>query len=129
VETRLRHWNSPAPPRIIPRLSLPRRNGHVMDDNVETSVAPASIERAMDIFEKFKDRERTELVQARKGADRSYLRPSGRRSERRAETSRFRAHAPEVAQDDGASPEAMKTGSRSEAVSTLSWPPAAAKSP
>jgi hypothetical protein len=37
-----------------------------MDDDVEISVAPAAIERALDIFEKFKDREHTELVQARK---------------------------------------------------------------
>jgi hypothetical protein len=37
-----------------------------MDDNVEASIAPAAIERALGIFEKFKDREYTELVQARK---------------------------------------------------------------
>jgi hypothetical protein len=37
-----------------------------MDDNVETSVAPAAIERALDVFKKFKDREHTKLVQARK---------------------------------------------------------------
>jgi hypothetical protein len=37
-----------------------------MDDNVEASIAPAAIERALGIFEKFKDREHTELVQARK---------------------------------------------------------------
>lgn len=37
-----------------------------MDDKVETSVAPAAIERALSIFAKFKDRKHTELVQARK---------------------------------------------------------------
>jgi hypothetical protein len=37
-----------------------------MDDNVEASIAPAAIERAMGIFEKFKDRDHTDLVQARK---------------------------------------------------------------
>ena len=37
-----------------------------MDDNVEASIAPAAIKRALGIFEKFKDREHTELVQARK---------------------------------------------------------------
>jgi hypothetical protein len=37
-----------------------------MDDSVEASIAPAAIDRALGIFEKFKDREYTELVQARK---------------------------------------------------------------
>ena len=37
-----------------------------MDDNVETSVAPTAIERALHIFEKFKNREHAEIVQARK---------------------------------------------------------------
>ena len=37
-----------------------------MDDNVENAIAPAAIERAMDIIEKFNDRDHTELVQARK---------------------------------------------------------------
>ncbi len=37
-----------------------------MDDNVEASIAPAAIERALGIFEKFRDRGRAELVQARK---------------------------------------------------------------
>jgi len=35
-------------------------------DEIETSVAPAAIERAMAVFEKFKERDRAELVQARK---------------------------------------------------------------
>jgi transcription termination factor Rho len=35
-------------------------------DRIETSVAPAAIERAMVIFEKFKERGHAELVQARK---------------------------------------------------------------
>ena len=37
-----------------------------MDNEIETSVAPSAIERAMEIFEKFKEREHAELVQARK---------------------------------------------------------------
>ncbi len=37
-----------------------------MDDNVEASIAPAAIERALGIFEKLRDRDRAELVQARK---------------------------------------------------------------
>jgi hypothetical protein len=41
-------------------------NGESMDDSVETSIAPAAIERALGIFEKFKERDHAELVQARK---------------------------------------------------------------
>ena len=37
-----------------------------MDDNVEAAIAPAAIERALSIFEKFKDRDHSVLVQARK---------------------------------------------------------------
>jgi hypothetical protein len=37
-----------------------------MDDNVEASIAPAAIERALGIFEKFRDRDHAALVQARK---------------------------------------------------------------
>lgn len=37
-----------------------------MDDDVEATIAPAAIERAMGVFEKFKDRDHAELVQARK---------------------------------------------------------------
>jgi hypothetical protein len=37
-----------------------------MDDSVETSMAPAAIERALGIFEKFKERDYAEMVQARK---------------------------------------------------------------
>jgi hypothetical protein len=37
-----------------------------MADNLETTVAPLAIERAMSIFENFKDRDHLELVQARK---------------------------------------------------------------
>lgn len=37
-----------------------------MDDNVETLIAPAAIERALGIFEKLRDRDHAELVQARK---------------------------------------------------------------
>ncbi len=37
-----------------------------MIDVLESAVAPSAIERAMEIFEKFKDRDRAELVQARK---------------------------------------------------------------
>ena len=35
-------------------------------DKIETSVAPAAIERAMAVFEKFKERDHAQLVQARK---------------------------------------------------------------
>ena len=37
-----------------------------MTDVLEIAIAPSAIERAMEIFEKFKDRDRVELVQARK---------------------------------------------------------------
>ncbi|MBV9459730.1 MAG: hypothetical protein JO141_19730 [Bradyrhizobium sp.] len=37
-----------------------------MADVLETTVAPAAIERAMTIFEKFAERDHAELVQARK---------------------------------------------------------------
>lgn len=37
-----------------------------MTDPMEEIVAPAAIERAMSVFEQFKDRDRCELVQARK---------------------------------------------------------------
>jgi hypothetical protein len=37
-----------------------------MIDVFESAVAPSAIERAMETFEKFKDRDRAELVQARK---------------------------------------------------------------
>ena len=37
-----------------------------MIDFLERALAPSAIERAMEIFEKFKDRDRGELVQARK---------------------------------------------------------------
>ena len=37
-----------------------------MTDLLETVVAPSAIELAMEIFEKFKDRDHAELVQARK---------------------------------------------------------------
>ena len=37
-----------------------------MTDVLEIAIAPSAIERAMEIFEKFKDRDRAELVQARK---------------------------------------------------------------
>ena len=37
-----------------------------MDDSVETLIAPAAIERALGIFEKFKERDYAEMVQARK---------------------------------------------------------------
>ena len=35
-------------------------------DEIETSVAPSAVERARAIFEKFKERDHAELVQARK---------------------------------------------------------------
>ena len=35
-------------------------------DALETTVAPSAIERAMSVFEKFKERDHTEIVQARK---------------------------------------------------------------
>jgi hypothetical protein len=35
-------------------------------DEIETFVAPSAIERAMELFEEFKDRDHCELVQARK---------------------------------------------------------------
>jgi hypothetical protein len=37
-----------------------------MTDVLETTVAPSAIERAVTIFEKFKERDHAELVQARK---------------------------------------------------------------
>jgi hypothetical protein len=37
-----------------------------MADNLETTVAPTAVERAMSIFENFKERDHVELVQARK---------------------------------------------------------------
>ena len=37
-----------------------------MIDAVETIIAPSAIERAMEIFENVKDRDRVDLVQARK---------------------------------------------------------------
>ena len=37
-----------------------------MADDFETIVAPAAIERALSIFERFKDRDHAALVQARK---------------------------------------------------------------
>ena len=37
-----------------------------MTDVLEIAVAPSAIELAMEIFEKFKDRDHAELVQARK---------------------------------------------------------------
>jgi hypothetical protein len=37
-----------------------------MADNLETTVAPSAVERAMSIFENFKERDHVELVQARK---------------------------------------------------------------
>jgi hypothetical protein len=37
-----------------------------MTDPVEENVAPSAIERAMEVFEQFKDRDHPELVQARK---------------------------------------------------------------
>lgn len=37
-----------------------------MADNLETTVAPSAIEKAMSIFEKFKERDHAALVQARK---------------------------------------------------------------
>jgi len=37
-----------------------------MTDYLETTVAPSAIERAMAIFEQFKERDHAELVQARK---------------------------------------------------------------
>jgi hypothetical protein len=37
-----------------------------MADDLETTVAPSAIERAMSIFEGFKDRDHASLVQARK---------------------------------------------------------------
>ena len=38
----------------------------VTSDDMETKVAPSAIERAMSVFEKFRERDHTELVQARK---------------------------------------------------------------
>jgi hypothetical protein len=37
-----------------------------MTDVLESAVAPSAIERAMEIFERFREREHTERVQARK---------------------------------------------------------------
>jgi hypothetical protein len=37
-----------------------------MVDHLETTVAPSAIERAMSIFERFRDRDHAALVQARK---------------------------------------------------------------
>jgi len=37
-----------------------------MADDVETTVAPSAVERAMAVYETFKERGHTELVQARK---------------------------------------------------------------
>ena len=37
-----------------------------MTDVLESAVAPSAIEQAMEIFERFREREHTELVQARK---------------------------------------------------------------
>jgi hypothetical protein len=37
-----------------------------MADNLETTVAPSAVERAMSIFENFKERDHVALVQARK---------------------------------------------------------------
>jgi hypothetical protein len=37
-----------------------------MTDDLETTVAPSAIERAMSIFEGFRDRDHASLVQARK---------------------------------------------------------------
>ena len=37
-----------------------------MTDVIEIAVAPSAIERAMEIFENFKERDHAELVQARK---------------------------------------------------------------
>jgi hypothetical protein len=37
-----------------------------MADEVETSVAPSAIKRAMEVFERLRRRDHTELVQARK---------------------------------------------------------------
>jgi hypothetical protein len=37
-----------------------------MADEVETSVAPSAIERAIEVFESFRMRDHSELVQARK---------------------------------------------------------------
>jgi hypothetical protein len=46
-----------------------------MADNLETTVAPSAIERAMSIFEGFRDRDHASLVQARKALTDHHLRP------------------------------------------------------
>jgi hypothetical protein len=49
------------------RLTSPEGKRVTMADDLETTIAPAAIERAMSIFEGFKDRNHAALVQARKG--------------------------------------------------------------
>jgi hypothetical protein len=44
----------------------PDRSCCGMTDVLESAIAPSAIERAMEIFERFREREHTELVQARK---------------------------------------------------------------
>jgi hypothetical protein len=48
------------------RLISPEGRRGTMADDLETTIAPAAIERAMSIFEGFKDRNHAALVQARK---------------------------------------------------------------
>jgi hypothetical protein len=57
-------WVTEWSPRLEPNRAL--RDSFRMIDVLESAVAPSAIERAMETFEKFKDRDRAELVQARK---------------------------------------------------------------
>ena len=67
-----------------------------MTDVLESTVAPSAIERAMEIFEKFKDRDHAALVQARKAlTGRPHLRPFRCRPDRRAAAGRLQIDAPD----------------------------------
>src|ERR1700757_4911827 len=74
----------------------------------------AHLERAMSIFEGFKDRDQCRARPGPKGADRPHLRSDRRGPDRPAEAGRLRTDVPEVAGEDGGSREAIKIKSHSE---------------
>jgi hypothetical protein len=73
-----------------------------MADDVETTVAPSAVERAMAVYETFKGTRSRRTGPGPQGAHRARLRSGRRRRDRRAEAGRLGAGPSEIAgEDDG----------------------------
>ena len=83
-------------------------------DEIETSIAPAAIERAMAVFEKFKEPRPRPTRAGPQGAHGPHLRSGSRRSDRRGAAGRFRTEAPQVGRANDHGGQAMRIRSHSE---------------